>query len=129
MHKKFPMHFNATFTTKSNAKNLSRPLTPAENRFWQYVRSRKMEGYKFRRQHPIGKFIVDFYCHRLRLVVEIDGSIHELNHIKKYDLEREARLKELGLSILRFSNEDVFYNLAFVELTIKGFIELRRGVH
>lgn len=103
MHKKFPMHFNAPFTTKSNAKTLRRPLTPAENRFWQFVRSKRMLGFKFRRQHPIGNFIVDFYCHRLRLVVEIDGSIHHHEHIKEYDKAREIKIKELGFYVLRMN--------------------------
>ena len=128
MYNNFAMHFQALSGTKSRAKSLRRPMTSSENRFWLYVRSRKMSGYKFRRQHPIGKYIVDFYCHRLRLVVEIDGSIHDLKHIKEYDKKREARIKELGLSVLRFSNEDIFYNPAFVELTIKEFIEWRRSV-
>ncbi len=128
MYNNFPMHFNALPGTKSKARSLRRPLTPAEYRFWLYVRSRKMAGYKFRRQHPIGNFIVDFYCHRLRLVVEIDGGIHNLQEVKEYDKKREARIKSLGLSVLRFTNEDVFYNPDFVELTIKEFIETRRSV-
>ena len=129
MYNNFSMHFKAMPGIKSKARSLRRPLTPAEYRFWLYVRNRKMSGFKFRRQHPISNFIVDFYCHRLRLVVEIDGGIHNLEHIKKYDLEREAKLKDLGLSVLRFSNEDVFYNPDFVELTIKEFIEWRRSIH
>jgi very-short-patch-repair endonuclease len=128
MYNNFAMHFQALPGTKNRARSLRCPMTPAENRFWLYVRSRKMSGYKFRRQHPVGKYIVDFYCHRLRLVVEIDGSIHDIKYIKEYDKEREARIKELGLSVLRFTNEDVFHNPAFVELTIKEFIEWRRSV-
>ena len=73
-------------------------------------------------------FIADFYCHELKLVIEIDGSIHELKHVKEYDMEREAKIKELGLTVIRFSNSDVYYNPAFVELTIKEFIDLKRGM-
>lgn len=127
MNRKFPMHHKTLPSTIYRAKSLRRTQTPAENRFWYYVRNRKMLGLKFRRQHPLGNFIADFYCHELKLVVEIDGSIHELDHIKEYDKERETQIKKLGLSVLRFSNTDVFYNPDFVELTIKKFMDTKRG--
>jgi very-short-patch-repair endonuclease len=125
MYNNFSMHYRALSGTKTRARSLRRPLTSAEYRFWRYVRSRKMLGYKFRWQHPIGNYIADFYCHRLRLVVEIDGSIHSLNSVQKNDLERESKIKELGLSVLRFTNEDVFLNVGYVEMTLKEFIEAR----
>lgn len=128
MYNNFSFHFKTTSLTKSRAKSLRSNLTPAENRFWNYVRAKKMAGLKFRRQHPIGNYIADFYCHRLRLVVEIDGNIHEDQDIKEYDKERELQIKRLGLSVLRFTNADVLYNPAFVELTLMEFIETRRSV-
>ena len=126
MYNNFSMHFKTLPSTKSKAKSLRSNLTPAEFRFWNYVRSKKMAGFKFRRQHPLGNFIADFYCHRLRLVVEIDGNIHERQDNKEYDKERESQIKRLGLSVIRFTNADVLYNPAFVELTLLEFVEERR---
>jgi very-short-patch-repair endonuclease len=122
------MHYGAPQGIKTRAKALRQPQTPAECRFWQYVRNRRMCGYKFRRQHPVGNFIVDFYCHRLRLIVEIDGNIHSVSSVQNHDPERENKLKEMGLSILRFSNQDVFHNPVFIELTIIEFIETRKSM-
>jgi very-short-patch-repair endonuclease len=93
--------------------------TASEFRFWYYVQNRKMLGLKFRRQHPLDNYIVDFYCHELKLVIEIDGSIHSLKHIKEYDLVREEHLRALGFKVLRFSHEDVFTNPHLIEEKIK----------
>ncbi len=87
-----------------------------------------MLGLKFRRQHPLGRFIADFYCHELRLVVEIDGCIHDLKQIIEYDREREVQIKKLGLKVLRFSNSDVFHNPHLIELAIKEFMDSKSGV-
>ena len=87
-----------------------------------------MFGFKFRRQHPLSKFIADFYCHELKLVVEIDGTVHDLKRVQEYDSERESKIKELGLSVLRFSNSDVFHNPDFIELEIKKFIDMKGEV-
>lgn len=74
----------------------------------EIIRNRQILGFKFRRQHPIKCFIADFYCHEAFLVIELDGSINELEHIKQYDQQREAMITELGVTVLRFSNEEVF---------------------
>ncbi len=123
--KTYTQNYLAKPRIKGIAKSLRRPLTPAENRFWYYVRNRRMLGLKFRRQHPLGRFIADFYCHELKLVVEIDGTIHDLKHIQEYDLERETQIKNLGLTVLRFSNDDVFRNGDFIEREIRSFSETR----
>lgn len=83
-------------------------MTHAEEIMWGMLKGNQFE-LKFRRQHPISFYIVDFYCHQLKLVIEIDGSNHNLEEVKKNDDTRERNLKELGLNILRFSNEDVLY--------------------
>ena len=123
MYKKFPMHHKTFPSTISRAKTLRHHMTSAEDRFWLYVRNRRMLGLKFRRQHPLGNFIADFYCHELKLVVEIDGSVHNLKHIQEYDVYREQKIKELGLSVLRFTNDDVFINGDFIEREIRKFAE------
>lgn len=123
--KKYTQHYNAENKTKSFAKALRRPLTPAENRFWYFVRDKKLFGLKFRRQHPIGNFIADFYCHEYKLVIEIDGNVHLINSQKIKDLERDRIMKEEGLTVIRFSNEDVFFNPQIIEIELKKHLETK----
>jgi very-short-patch-repair endonuclease len=110
MNSKYPFYFNATPQSGNNARRLRKKLTPAEDYFWQMVRGRRLFNLKIRRQHPVGPFIVDFYCHELRLVIEIDGEIHDLEDVKLKDIRREDFLRELDLQIIRFTNDDVFRN-------------------
>ena len=83
--------------------------TPAESRLWQRLRSKQILGFRFRRQHPIERFIVDFYCRDARLVVEVDGPFHDLPQAQAYDEARQKCLEEKGLTLLRFSNDQVLY--------------------
>jgi cyclase len=78
-----------------------------------YLRTRPM-GYKLRRQHPIGIYIVDFYCHTCRLVIEADGSIHNKPDIKNDDHERQVSLENDGLHVIRFTNTDILSNTEHV---------------
>ena len=91
-----------------NAKALRQRSTKAEQYLWQMIRNRQLMGFKFRRQHPLKYFIADFYCHEALLVIELDGSIHELENIKKYNQQRETIINELGITVMRFSNDAVF---------------------
>jgi len=86
-------------------------MTPAEKILWNELRGNKL-GVHFRRQQVIAGFIVDFYCHKIGLVIEVDGDIHNLQ--KEEDARREKVLKELGLRIIRFRNDEVENNLAGV---------------
>ena len=79
--------------------------TPAEAMLWECLRDRRLAGAKFRRQHPIGRYIVDFYCHQRRLIVELDGGVHKQR--TEYDEYRQAELEAQGYTVLRFSNEQV----------------------
>ena len=124
MKSKFPQYYRSTEGTEENAQKLRKPLTPAEKIFWHCARNRGLLNLKFRRQHPIGPFIADFYCHEYKLVVEIDGDIHSNEEIRSYDLKRDLYMKNLGLSILRFSNDDVFKNMDWIEEQIKQHIAL-----
>ena len=83
--------------------------TRAEMMLWQRLRGKRMRGFRFRRQQPIDRFIVDFYCRQARLVVEVDGSSHRAQEAAEYDEQRTRFLNDLGLSVLRFSNEQVLY--------------------
>jgi very-short-patch-repair endonuclease len=92
------------------ASELRREMTPAEKILWQELRGNKL-GVHFRRQQVIAGFIVDFYCHKADLVIELDGSVHEGAEQKEDDAERDKVLSEMGLRVVQFVNEDVVRNL------------------
>lgn len=100
------------------ARDLRGRETPSEELLWQALRDRRMAGCKFRRQHPISKFVVDFYCMERRLVVEVDGEIHDQQ--QDYDAERDAILAGLGLRVLRFPNAEVQREFHHVLATIRA---------
>lgn len=85
--------------------------TEAEKRLWLCVRSRQLKGYKFHRQVPITRYILDFYCHEKKLAIELDGSQHA-NNI--YDAKRDEFLKMQGITVLRFWDNEVLGNLSGV---------------
>ncbi|MGA9397904.1 MAG: DUF559 domain-containing protein [Anaerolineaceae bacterium] len=87
------------------ARELRAHATGAETYLWQLLRDRRLLGFKFRRQHPLGRFIVDFYCEQARLVIELDGSQHLDN--KDYDRKRTEWLEEQGMRVLRFWDNDM----------------------
>ena len=91
------------------ARAMRREQTEAENRLWQRLRRRQLFGLRFLRQYVIDRYIVDFYCARERLVIEVDGGVHD--HRAERDLARERTLESLGLTVLRFSNTQVFDSL------------------
>ena len=103
--------------TRKRARELRRELTPIETILWQRLRSRRLAGLKFRRQHPIGRFITDFYCAERKLVIEIDGDTHAEQG--RYDASRTAWLEEHGIKVIRFNNRDVLDNLPGVLEMIK----------
>jgi very-short-patch-repair endonuclease len=105
------------------ARRLRKKQTRAEYIFWQIVRDRRLLGLKFRRQHPIGSFIVDFYCHELSLVVEVDGPIHDQPNVIAYDNRRSLFLESLGLKIIRFKNDEVLYGDECIVLRIKELMK------
>ncbi|HRJ43323.1 MAG: endonuclease domain-containing protein [Caldilineaceae bacterium] len=94
---------------RQRAKELRRKMTPAERLLWQRVRDRQLEGLKIRRQHPIGRFIADFYCHEARLVIEIDGGIHDSQAGR--DAARTEYLEQRGFRVLRIRNEAITANI------------------
>ena len=96
------------------AKQLRVKMTLAELLVWEQLKNKQFKGYKFRRQHPIHQFIVDFYCHELKLIIEIDGKYHDSEEQKELDAKRSELLKFQGLSEIRFTNEDVINNISKV---------------
>lgn len=103
------------------AKELKQKMTPAEELLWKQLRANKFHGCHFRRQQVIDGFIVDFYCHRLGLVIELDGDVH--NCRKEADSIRDSRLAERNLTIIRFRNEDVFRDMDRVLNRIRELVE------
>ena len=101
------------------AKELRHDMTPAEKLLWQELRGNKL-GVHFRRQQIIAGFIVDFYCHRAALVIEVDGDVHDLQ--KEEDARREKVLLEMGLKVVRFKNDEVVRELPEVVEKIKDFV-------
>ena len=99
------------------AKKLRKNLTPAEAILWQALRNKQLGGLRFRRQHPVGNFILDFYCPSRKLVVEVDGEIH--CDRTDYDDARTNKLAEYGYIVLRFSNERVMNDLPQILAEIK----------
>ena len=114
MKQKKPYYFDATDKIFEFAKELRHSRTSSEKFLWQIIRNRKITGLKFRRQHPLGKFVADFYCHEAKLVIELDGGIHEKPEVKTYDKDRQETIEQLGLKVLRFTNDDIFNNLETV---------------
>ena len=94
------------------ARHLRQNLTPSEATLWTALCNRQLEGLKFRCQHPVGSFIVDFYCPSCKLVIEIDGSIHDQQ--QDYDQARTDQLQDFGYSVLRFTNDEVINDLSKV---------------
>jgi very-short-patch-repair endonuclease len=107
----------------ANAIKLRETQTEAEELLWLALKNNQVDGYKFRRQHPISLYIADFYCHKLKLVIEIDGGYHLVEEQQVLDKERTATIEFLGLKVIRFTNEEVLMKLPEVIDNIKSFIK------
>jgi very-short-patch-repair endonuclease len=109
------------------ARELRQPQTPAEAILWKYLRNRNLE-YKFRRQHPIKFFIIDFYCPQVKLCIEIDGDTHITKEQRNYDTARTEYLESLGHKVVRFTNNDVRFNIhAVVQAILDTCNELKNS--
>ena len=107
-----------------NANRLRKEMTKAEACLWKYVlRAGKMKGFQFRRQRPVLNYIADFMCKELMLVVEVDGSIHQLEEIMKSDGIRQKTLEEAGFTVLRFTNKEVLENINAVYSFLEDWIK------
>lgn len=104
------MFFGAGAPIFKNAEALRYRITAAEGLLWGYLKGSQL-GIKFRRQHPLGIYIADFYCHQHKLVIELDGNIHNLPEVATNDIERQINLETDGITVLRFTNNEVFNNL------------------
>lgn len=116
------LHKGAKASTFENARQLRRTETEAEKKLWLYLRNRRLMGKKFRRQHAIDTYILDFYCHESKLAVELDGPIHNGEMNRQYDKARTDVLAELGLRIIRFSNDEVMNDIERVLERIEKYL-------
>jgi very-short-patch-repair endonuclease len=95
---------------KTFRRELRSNLTPAEAKLWSYLQRKQLDGRKFRRQHSIGGYILDFYCPQEQLAIELDGQPHFSSSAAQYDQERDLFLSHFGVLVLRFINHHVFDN-------------------
>ena len=102
------------------ARRLRKKMTPAEEHLWSALKNKQLEGLRFRRQHPVGNFILDFYCPSCKLVIEVDGEVH--SDRLDYDDARTDKLGEYGYKVLRFSNERVINDLSQVLAEIRQVV-------
>jgi cyclase len=115
------MHYGAGPITFARARMLRNNETKAEKLLWEKLSNKKL-GVKFRRQHPFYHFIVDFYCHEIKLVIEVDGSIHSLPDNMEYDKFRSYLIVEFGVRIIRFTNEDIYFRMEAVLASIQRIV-------
>ncbi len=121
---KLSMFYGADVMVFENAKKLRENMTGAERKLFEQLSKNKL-GVRFRAQHPIWLYVVDFYCHRAKLVIEIDGDIHFNEEAQKADDERAKAIEDLGLKVIRFTNEEVFKNLEEVIAEITKLVNER----
>jgi very-short-patch-repair endonuclease len=108
----------ADLNTLGKANELRRSMTPAELKLWRRLRGNKINGFHFRRQHPYGMYILDFFCSKANLAIEVDGEVHQFR--KEYDLERTEYLTASGIKVLRFTNSEVEKDIKSVIIKIKS---------
>ena len=109
--------------TRAHAQALRESSTAAEAKLWWHLRNRRLQGLRFRRQHPFGRYILDFYCPEQKLVIEVDGSQHFEGVGVSYDAERTKYLEARGLTVMRFNNAEV---LAETEAVLEAILEAVR---
>jgi very-short-patch-repair endonuclease len=112
------MFYGASKSIFLRALELRKSLTPAEKLLWEELKRKEIFRVRFKRQHPIDIFIVDFYCHKYKLAIEVDGDIHLKEEVREYDDGRSHDIEKLGIKILRFTNKEVIENIEMVKQRI-----------
>jgi len=123
------LHRGSKGKTFGNANALRRSMTESEGLLWNELRNKRLNGYKFRRQHPIKRFIADFYCHEAKLVVELDGEIHNDIIVSEHDIGRTYELKEFDIKVIRFTNDEILNCIDTVLQRINMEIEQTLSEH
>ena len=107
----YPIYFGAGPELMRIAGDLRKSMTPAEKVLWNKLRNRQVKGFRFRRQHPLKDFIVDFFCYDAMLVIEVDGSVHDDHYQHERDLQWTQILMRSGIKEIRFKNDEVLNDL------------------
>lgn len=121
------MHYGASKVIFQNAHILRKNMTTSELYLWKYISKKQLLDTKFRRQHPIGNYIADFYCHEIKLVIELDGKYHEEKYQKIHDVYRDSEMERFGIQVVRFKNEEIFKDMERVLDQIKSIIKNLRS--
>ena len=116
------LHQGTKAATQEYARELRNRTTEAEQKLWSLLRNRQLKGKKFRRQHAIANYVADFYCNESKLVIELDGNFHTMAETKEYDKSRTNLLNELGITVLRFWNEEVIKDPERVLVKISEYL-------
>ena len=119
----YPIYFGAEPELFRIASDLRHSMTPTERQLWKQIRNRQLLGFKFRRQHPFNKIILDFYCHDARLSIEVDGSCHDKPFQQERDEGRTFILNKFGITELRYTNWEVENQLEKVINKIKEYLK------
>ena len=127
-YKEGGMFEGASHIIFTNAKHLRKNMTEAEKELWFCLKA-GIDGLKFRRQHPIGIYIADFFCHKVKLIIEVDGAIHNEKDIKAADETRQKELEIWGYTIIRFTNQQVLEETEYVLKSIKEKILQLNNLH
>ncbi|OGY47292.1 MAG: hypothetical protein A3J65_03100 [Candidatus Buchananbacteria bacterium RIFCSPHIGHO2_02_FULL_45_11b] len=118
----------ATIYNQNSIMELRRTLrkdsTEAEKILWKYLRGSNFPGYRFRRQYSVDSFILDFYCPRARLAIEIDGEYHNNDEVKEYDKARQEYIEDLGIRFIRFDNQEILNKINDVLSNIKKNLKI-----
>ena len=121
------MFYGAKKNIFLKAIELRRNMTEAEEKLWQKLKDRNIFEARWKRQHPIDIFIADFYCHRYKIIVEVDGEIHMDSDVAQRDDGRTYELENMGITILRFTNKEIFENIEAVTEAIKRAESSKKG--
>jgi len=124
---KISMFYNARPIIFERAKAMRENMTQAEKAVWELLKLKIMLGLRFKPQHPIDIFIADFYCHPLKLVIEIEGGIHKSVDQREYDIGREAELEHWGIKVIRFTNEEIENDINHVQNEIERICSERHS--
>ena len=116
------MNYSNHPVTKEFRQQLRREETPTERMLWKRLRSKQLDGYRFRQQHGFGPYVLDFYCPKLRLCIELDGSVHDSDEQQQRDAERTIFLNQNRIKVIRFKNEEVEEDIEKVLSTIRNYI-------
>jgi very-short-patch-repair endonuclease len=117
------LHGNSRASTYENARDLRKVQTKAEAKLWQVLRNGKIDDLKFRRQHAFDDYILDFYCHKMKLAIEVDGAVHNDKEVAAYDMVRTKNLNDNGITVLRFTNDEVEKNIKSIIQKIKDWVK------